>query len=425
MDPREGLRIAVRALVGHRLRSALTIVGIVIGIATVIAFASFGASVQSDVVSEFQGTSASEIYLLTGSTEAPDDGPPVPGAGAEFALPAITTADIESLKAIDGVRTVIPRGEIPVVSLRYGNETIGQDSVTATTTAAFTGGTFVAGEAFESGPADPTTTAGDIVLSQTAANRFEQNVSVGGPVTIDFGGRQRNFTVVGIVTDTRGGIGDFGDLAPEVYIPADPFYTATASSPTQGVDQRAYRQVTVVAEAGNVPTVQSAIEAYFDSNEADAPQILGADGTVTVQSTADIVEGIQSVLEDITRLVTGIGVLALLVGAFGIANIMLVSVTERTREIGIMKAVGARNREVMSLFLAEAVLLGLAGAVIGIPVGLGVGYGAAIYADVSFTIPVGWIGLATGMGLVIGAVAGLYPAWRAARVDPIEALRYE
>ena len=115
----------------------------------------------------------------------------------------------------------------------------------------------------------------------------------------------------------------------------------------------------------------------------------------------------------------------MLVGAFGIANIMLVSVTERTKEIGIMKANGARNREIMGLFLAESVLLGLAGAVIGIPIGLAIGFGASVYADVGFTIPYGWVVVATTMGVVTGIVSGLYPAWRAARVDPIDALRYE
>jgi putative ABC transport system permease protein len=104
---------------------------------------------------------------------------------------------------------------------------------------------------------------------------------------------------------------------------------------------------------------------------------------------------------------------------------MLVSVTERTKEIGIMKANGARNRAVMGLFLAEAVMLGLAGAVVGIPAGLAVGYGASAYAEVGFTVPYGWILVATLMGIATGVVSGLYPAWRAARVDPIDALRYE
>jgi putative ABC transport system permease protein len=104
---------------------------------------------------------------------------------------------------------------------------------------------------------------------------------------------------------------------------------------------------------------------------------------------------------------------------------MLVSVTERTREIGIMKAVGARNREVMGVFVIEAALLGTLGSILGVPLGILVGYGAAGYADVTFALAPEWIVLAVVVGLLVGVLAGLYPAWRAARVDPIDALRHE
>ena len=104
---------------------------------------------------------------------------------------------------------------------------------------------------------------------------------------------------------------------------------------------------------------------------------------------------------------------------------MLVSVTERTREIGIMKAVGARNREVMQLFLVESVLLGAFGALVGLPLGVAGGWVATRYAEIPLTLAPGWFAVAVGVGVFVGVVAGLYPAWRAARVDPIDALRYE
>jgi len=134
---------------------------------------------------------------------------------------------------------------------------------------------------------------------------------------------------------------------------------------------------------------------------------------------------VASVIERITRFVTGVAVIGLVVGAIGIANIMLVSVTERTREIGVMKAVGARNRDVLVLFLVEAGLLGTIGAVLALPVGLVVGYAATRYAEVTFALAPTWMVTAVAVGVVVGVVAGLYPAWRAARVDPIDALRYE
>jgi putative ABC transport system permease protein len=429
MKLRDSLALAGRSLSGHRLRSALTVVGIVVGISTVVIFASFGTSVKTDVISEFQGTSASEIYVVTGDFGG--DGGPFGGEGGgggfslgdleSVALPAVTTHDIGQLRGIDGVNAVIPRGSIDINSIVHDGETVILDSMTATSPAAFRESDLIAGQGIESG------TRGEAVLSRAAVERFESNVTVGETVEVDYGnGRTENVTVVGIAASARGGFGGFAGFSPDVYVPVDPYYREfgpTAPSAAQGVDQVAFRQVTLVAEPNRVPEAKAAAESYLEG-PSDATRVLGDVG-ITVQSTADLVDGIQSVLNDIIRLVTGIGVLALLVGAFGIANIMLVSVTERTKEIGIMKANGARNREVMGLFLAEAVLLGLLGAVVGIPVGLAIGYGAAAYAEVGFTIPVVWVGIAAGMGILTGAVAGLYPAWRAARVDPIDALRYE
>jgi len=413
MDWREGVRMAVRAIAGHRLRSALTVVGIVIGIATVIAFASFGASVQTDVVSEFQSTSASEIYVASGGGFLAGGGPP--GSGIGLTTPAVTTYDLEQLRAIDGTRAVIPRGSVPVSSLTYANQTVTPGSLTATSRGALAG-TIVEGRVFESG-------TNEIVLNEIAAAQFEPNVTVGDTVELLREGTT-SLTVVGITTGARGGFTALSPPGPEFYVPVDPHYRTTQESPTLGVEQRAYSQVTIVADAGRVSETRDAIETYIQT-ESDARQLAGDGSQVTVESTEDVVGGIQAVLQDITRLITGIGVLALVVGAFGIANIMLVSVTERTKEIGIMKSMGATNREIVGLFLVESVLLGSLGAVIGIPLGLGVGYAGATYAEVGFTIPVEWVAIAIAMGIGIGVIAGLYPAWRAARVDPIEALRYE
>jgi len=427
MKARDGLRIAGRSLKGHRIRSALTVVGIVIGIGTVILFASFGTSVQTDVIGEFEDTAASEILVVTGDigldpeeNSFGDGPPPSPDQLDDFALPGITTHDIEQVQQIDGVESVIVRGSVDdVTALRYDGQTEPQSSLTATTPAAFPEENILEGRSFEQGE------SGAIVMNEQATEAFEGNVSAGDSITIEFGEETETATIVGIVEQSRGGL-DFGGFGESVYVPTDPYYETygfAEQSPTTGVEQAAYRQVTVIAsDPEQVSATGDAVETYFQE-ESDAARIL--DTEVTVQAATDIVDGIEAVLDDIIQLVSGIGVLALLVGAFGIANIMLVSVTERTKEIGIMKANGAQNREVMGLFLAEAVLLGLLGAVIGIPLGLLGGYGAALYADVGFTVPIGWVIIGATMGILTGVVSGLYPAWRAARVDPIDALRYE
>lgn len=104
---------------------------------------------------------------------------------------------------------------------------------------------------------------------------------------------------------------------------------------------------------------------------------------------------------------------------------MIVSVTERTREIGIMKAIGARKRDIVQLFLFESLILGVIGATVGVLVGLGFGYLAVSVAGWPMSYPLNWIGIAVLVGIVVGIVSGIYPAWRAAKVDPIEALRHE
>jgi putative ABC transport system permease protein len=416
MEFSETLRIAGRSIRAHRLRSALTVVGIVIGIASVVVFATFGASVEASVIGQIGETNANNVYLLPAESGEGDGGP---GGIAAAARPVFTERDVRELSQIPGVEAAIPRGIVPVSAVTWDNRTIAQRQLTATTTETFREDSIVAGRGFESG-------ANEVVVNERASTAFGENLTVGTTLRITLAsGETRNVTVVGIVSGTRGGfLTSFGDAQPRFYVPADPFYQTTTTSPTLGVDQRAYPQVTVVADPQRVQDVKSDVRTYLDE-ESDAAQLLPEGFELSVQTSGDIVEEIQEVISQITRFVTGIAVIALVVGAIGIANITLVSVTERTKEIGIMKAVGATNRDTMQLFLTEAVLLGLLGAVTGVPVGLAVGWAGTVYADVAFRLPLDWIAFSVAMGLTTGVVAGLYPAWRASKVDPIEALRYE
>jgi len=411
MDPRESGTIALRSIRSHKLRSTLTVIGVVIGIASVVTFATFGASVESEIVGGIADSGANNVYVF---------GQPDSEEGFDQALqPVFTEYDIDQLTAIPGVESVVPRGTIPVNSVTHRGDTVSIQQATATTPNAVTNETLVAGRGFRTGQ-------NETVLNRAAVETtFRENVSVGDEITVQLTDETWNLTVVGVVNGTRGElpVGNFGPQ-PEFYVPADPYYQAIVESPSANARQRAYPQLTVVAEPAQTLAVSDAVERYLQG-DSDARQ-LAPDGVELVARTSgDFAEQISDVIEQITRFVTGIAVIALVVGAIGIANIMLVSVTERTREIGIMKAVGARNRDVMELFLLEATLLGTGGALLGLPLGLVVGWAATRYAEVGFAFAPFWSALAVGVGVLVGVVAGLYPAWRAARVDPIDALRYE
>jgi putative ABC transport system permease protein len=413
MDVRETLRMAVRSIRSHRLRSALTVIGVVIGIASVVTFASVGASVEADIVSEVGSSSASNVYVLP--TPAGDEGGG-PGFG-QITQPVFTERDIAQLMKIPGVEQVLPRGNVRINALVHDNDTVSRNQITATTPASFPQSAIVAGRAFRSG-------AREMVVSRSATQAFEGNLSVGETLTIRMGGNGTTVEVVGVVNRTAGQL-PFASFTgrPRFYVPVDPFYERTVESPAVGVSQRAYPQLTVVADPAQVSAVQEGIQDYLGGS--DAARLKPESVELSARTSGDFVAEIQEIVGQVTRFVTAIAVIALVVAAIGIANIMLVSVTERTREIGIMKAVGAQNRDVMGLFLAEATVLGSVGAVLGLPLGIAVSYGATAYAEVAFTPAYGWFAIAVVVGILVGVVAGLYPAWRAASVDPIEALRYE
>ncbi|MFB6150839.1 MAG: ABC transporter permease [Haloarculaceae archaeon] len=411
MDAVETLRMSARSLRAHKLRAALTVVGVVIGIAAVITFATFGASLKAEVVSEIEGSSANEVYLLT---TAEDDG----GFGGAL-QPVFTEHDLAQLRDVDGVRRVVPRGTLAVTAVSRGDRTVARRRVTVTGRAAFAAATFAAGRPFESG-------AREAVLDRTAARAFG-NVTAGENLTITLqSGEQTTVTVAGVVNGSGGQLpfSAFSDR-PRVFLPVDPFYRTVVQSPAVGVNQFVYPQVTVVADPARTTEVRTAVRAYLHGDRADAAALAPAGYAVRARTSGDLVDRIERIVTRLTRFVTGIAVIALVVGAVGIANITLVSVTERTREIGIMKAVGARNRDVMQLFLAESILLGALGALGGVPAGIGGGWVATQYAEIPLVLAPRWFAIAVGVGVFVGVVAGLYPAWRAARVDPIDALRYE
>jgi putative ABC transport system permease protein len=411
----ESARMSWRAITGHKLRSVLTVLGVVIGVGSVITFVTLGASLQAAIIGDVATTSP-EIAVTVGP-ESDDQGGPGGGPGAE-AIPVFTEHDMEQLRDIEHVDAVVPTGQVAISGLEYRNDSLRWPTVTATTPESFEGDSFQSGEPFEVG-------ANEAVLNPAASTMFEDNVSAGDEITVEFGENDSRTLVVAGVLNESTGFAAIGSGTPAVYVPTDPFYTTTAVSPATGERERAYPQLTIRATsyeqvAGVVPPARDYLR-----NESDASQLKPDSYEISLTTNDALVEQIQSILSTFTNFITGVAVISLLVGAIGIANMMLVSVTERTREIGIMKAIGATRRDIVQLFLVESVILGVIGSVIGTLVGLAGGYVAATLIDLPVSFAPEWFVIAVAVGIGVGMLAGIYPAWNAARTDPIDALRHE
>jgi putative ABC transport system permease protein len=417
MDVLESLRMAWQSIGSHRLRSALTLLGVVIGVGAVITFVVLGASLEEAVVGELTTGQSPAMTVFT-QPEGTDG-----FGGFEGGQLVFTERDVEEIRTLQGVETVVPEGTVSLSGITYANQTVGLPALTATTPEYFEavgGENFSAGGPFE--PGEP-----QIVLNHQAATIFGADVSVGDVILIGRdGGTQIEATVVGILdppSDTA--FGASSSAVPQVYGPIDPFVQTRITSPTTGESQRVYSRLTVVAvDYDRVDDVSDRVAVYLET-DSDARLLLPGAYETVVRTNEQFVRQIQTILNRFTGFVTAIALISLVVGAVGIANIMLVSVTERTREIGIMKAVGFQNRDVLQLFLVEAIALGLFGAILGLLVGAFAGYGVTQWLELPFVLPLFWGAVAIVVGVLVGVVAGLYPAWSAASIDPIDALRYE
>ncbi len=412
MNLGESLRMSWRSIRSHRLRSTLTTLGIVIGVAAVITFVTLGASLQAGVLSDVSPDDRDNFYVWT-SPENESSGSPWGDA-----RPVFTRDDAATVAEMESVRDAYVYSPLFAQSVAHNGSVRPQQSgVIATGEGYLERDELAAGRLFRDG-------AFEVVVNRAAAGQYPENLTVGERVTIALATGQRiNATVVGVLqtSESQGPLEGLSER-PRFYVPVDPYYTTTASG--IGEEPRFSALVVEPRSASDVDAAKAETRTYLESDAADAAD--RDEGLrYNLKTSRELISQLRNLLDRLTGFVTGVALVSLLVGALGIANIMLVSVTERTREIGIMKAVGAQNRDVLRLFLTEAVLLGSLGSVVGVVLGFVGGYVAAAALALPLTYRLEWVPVAVAVGVVVGVLAGIYPAWDAARTDPIEALRYE
>ena len=398
------IKIALRALARNKVRSALTMLGIIIGVASVIAMVSLGQGAQHQVQDQISSMGTNMLIVSAGSQRS---GGVRAGSGTAS---TITVEDVEAIRQAPAVAAVSPSVSAPV-TLVFGNQnwTTRAEGV-APQYLSIRNRSVSSGEFFTG--ADVRSAARVAVIGQTVADElFGGMDSIGQTIRV----RNLPFRVVGVLAAK--GQSSFGqDQDDTVLIPyttAMKKLLSTTYVPTVYVSATD-QQATYQAE----DQVNGILRQRHSSRSAQ-------DADFNVRNLTDIAQTAEETTKVMTMLLGSIAGVSLLVGGIGIMNIMLVSVTERTREIGIRMAVGARSKAVQNQFLIEALVLGLVGGVAGVVFGVGI---SLLLSKVFH-----WPGLISPASIVvsglfsmaIGVFFGFYPARKAANLDPIEALRFE
>lgn len=425
----EAVRMAARNLLSNKVRSSLTILGVVIGIGVVVAMTSMAASFEQSIVGEFDDISENTIFV-TATISNPNSGPPdARGLGAIF-----TAHDQRQIAALPGVDHVAPAGDIFAATLSYDDRTVPQGALLARSPLdpeIADDAAYYLGQIFTSGQRE-------LVLGWNVAMQLSglstaaesgPTVRPGDEVTISFlDGTNQTATISGILAASDSLI---FETDRSVYAPIDPLYQNTVKSPNTGQPELVFGGFTVLAsDSANTKTLTAAIRNYIE-NDSDAAALATdlEDLQFLVSTAADIQAGISQAFAQFTAFFAGIAGVSLFVAAIMIGTIMLISVTERTKEIGVMKAIGGRDRDILLMFLIESAFIGVIGAVIGVILGAVGGYGLVegIFADqdIAYTIAYEWMIGGVVLGLFIGMVAGIAPARRATKIQPVEALSYD
>ncbi len=407
MNPLVTLRIALRALLRNRMRSFLTMLGIIIGVAAVIAMVAIGEGAKAQVEASFAAMGTNLLIVMPGATTAS-------GVSGGFGSgPTLTWDDLEA------IQTELPSVRAAAPVLRRSMQLVSDEQNWATSLNGVTQDYFrLRSWAMDKGIAitqpDLDGATKIVVLGQTVVEKlFGRNTDPVGQIV-----RIGNvpFEIVGVAArkgqSTTGQ--DFDDVA---FIPVTTFQRKI-----QGGLQRYLAGQIYVGAVADVAKTEKDVRGLLRDRHHLAPS---DDDDFSVRNLTEIAGAQAQGKETLTMLLASVAAVSLLVGGIGIMNIMLVSVTERTREIGVRMALGAKPRHILSQFLVEALALALVGGLLGVLLGVGAagrialqfGWPMKIRSDVTL--------VAVGFSAFVGVLFGLYPARKASKLDPIQALRFE
>jgi putative ABC transport system permease protein len=403
------LRVALQALTVNKMRSFLTMLGIVIGVAAVIALVAVGNGAQAQVVSNLEGLGSNLLTVMAGTSMS------FSGRGLQQTGDPLTNADVEAIKSLaDAVSLVAPEyGSNGTVT--YGGNTTNV-SITGVSEEydevrnwELARGRFVS-------EADNDNLSMVVVLGQTVVEDLFGSTLV-NPVGETIRINRQNYEVIGVLESK--GEGGMGNQDSIIFMPLRTAQLKLGGAGTQDISSISLQ----ARSAEDMDLAQAQVAAILRSLHGLLPT---EEDDFTVQNQADIAGVLEETTGTFTTLLGSIAAISLLVGGIGIMNIMLVSVTERTREVGLRKAVGAKRGDILVQFLAEAIVLSILGGVAGVAVGVG---GADLISPLlgssEALVTSNSIALALAVSVGIGVFFGLYPANRAAVLNPIEALRYE
>ncbi len=407
MDYTETAEEAVRTLSVNKLRTGLAMLGIIIGIGSVIALVSLGQGSQKAVQNQIQSLGANLLTVIPGSQRG---GFVQGGAGSATTLTLDDANAIATSPRITQVAAVSPeyqrRAQVTTGSKNTNTQVIG-----ATSAYAAVHKVSIASGVFLSDRDNTTIAKVAVVGPQVVTDLFgEGSSAVGQNIRI----QGQSFRIIGTAV-SKGGTG-FNNQDDIIYIPL-----STAQKVLFGATNLS--TISVEAKSEQVMTAAQDEIGYLllDRHKISSP----ANADFSMFSQNDILNTASSITGTFTALLSGIAAISLVVGGIGIMNIMLVTVTERTREIGLRKALGAKKKNIISQFLIESIILTFVGGVIGMIIGILASFGISKLIGLPFSVSIGSIGLAIGVSGAIGIIFGWYPAKKASDLQPIEALRYE